>query len=88
MLLLKETMPCLVLVTTKMTFIIVFKRTFLLAEQFGHFQSEQFGSVFCRTNPRSLQNELLNMVERTIKYHFTSNSSSAKGGENCDKSYF
>ena len=30
MLLLKETMPCLVLVTTKMTFIIVFKRTFLL----------------------------------------------------------
>ena len=29
---------------------LVFKRTFLLAEQFGHFRAEQFGSVFGRTS--------------------------------------
>ena len=29
---------------------LVFKRTFLLAEQFGHFWAEQFGSVFGRTS--------------------------------------
>ena len=29
---------------------VVFKRTFLLTEQFGHFWAEQFGSVFGRTS--------------------------------------
>ena len=28
---------------------VVFKQTFLLTEQFGHFWAEQFGSVFGRT---------------------------------------
>ena len=61
-------------------FKLVSKRTFLLVEQFG--------SVFCQTKPMSLQNELLKMVEKALKCHFTSNSSSEKCRENCDKSHF